>query len=276
MSPRRSIQEVAVGLAFSPSALRTIDIAPGLIDYLELPYELAIRAPAVLKKISDFPVILHSATLSLAGNGSEQALLERAGHIAAMAARLESPWIGEHLAYIEAEEECQCWRTDFTLPPPMNAASVASIVRRTLAARSCSGFPIALENSPLYFTVPESDMEQGAFVTEVLAGTGACLLLDVTHLLITSQNLHLDPFAFAETFPLEKVLEIHLSGMHYERGIHWDSHDQPVPALAADLLRSVLRRARPRAVTLEYNWISDFPVRRIVQEAEKVRKVLNE
>ena len=74
--------------------------------------------------------------------------------------------------------------------------------------------------------------------------------------------------------PLERVVEVHVSGLSTQAGIAWDDHAAPAPALVFELLAHALVRARPRAVTIEYNWSPQFPAAILCAHTERTRRLL--
>jgi uncharacterized protein (UPF0276 family) len=81
-------------------------------------------------------------------------------------------------------------------------------------------------------------------------------LVDVTNLWINSQNRPLDPVAFIDQVPPERLRYIHLAGGHREHGEWIDSHSYPVHDEAFELLEHVLSRTLPDVVIIERddNW----------------------
>ena len=134
--------------------------------------------------------------------------------------------------------------------------------------------PLILENSPQYFAVPGSTMSMVDFICQVASRCDVALLLDLSHFLITSLNTHADPMAELERLPLERVVEVHISGLSTQSGITWDDHATPAPASVFTLLERTLTRVRPRALTLEYNWASNFPRTILLAHLERARKLL--
>ena len=100
-------------------------------------------------------------------------------------------------------------------------------------------------------------MSSADFVASVASYCDIDLLLDLSHLMITCVNTNVDPFAQIKRFPLERVVEIHISGSSCKA----ESCGRPCRARAKGsfaLLERVLESANPRAITLEYNW-SELP-----------------
>ena len=90
-----------IGLAYSPGACEFIEAHPELVDYVEIPFEQLRHAPTVGSIQEKIPVILHCASMSVAGFVPPEAATLDA--IASEAKRTRTPWIGEHLAFVTAD-----------------------------------------------------------------------------------------------------------------------------------------------------------------------------
>ena len=90
---------------------------------------------------------------------------------------------------------------------------------------------------------------------------------------ITSRHPTSIRSAQVEALPLERVVEIHISGIEQQADAAWDDHASRAPDIVYRLLEQVLHRASPRAVTLEYNWSSRFPQAWLGEELERVRGI---
>lgn len=136
--------------------------------------------------------------------------------------------------------------------------------------------PIILENPPQYFPVPGSAMSLVEFTGRLCDRNDRLdLLLDLTHFLISAINLGFDASRELERLPLERVVEFHLSGLKTQFGTAWDDHAQPAPEPVFALLSQAVRRARPRAVTFEYNWAPDLPdLGLLKQQLRRVRDLV--
>ena len=273
-----------LGLAHSAYLRGLLNKHPGLVDYVETPFELLQHDPTVFDLDSTLPVVLHCATLSLAG--SVRATPEIIRAIQNWIEKTQTPWLGEHLSFITANRTVagsyaddyapdQPYNLGYTVSPIMNATSVASVVRHIKFYRNEISVPMLLENSPIYFRMPGTTMRQVEFISEICARSQAGLLLDVTHFYISARNMGLDPFAEIKDYPLEKVVEIHLSGASIERDALWDDHANPASEEIFALFRFVLGRTRPRAVTLEYNWSARFPEDVLLREVQRTKEALS-
>ena len=91
---------VAVGAAYSGPATALVRELVDLLDYVEYPYELLRANRTALDHARQHRAVLHSASLSLAsGRPPDDDVLRSAADIAAY---IETPWVGEHLAFISA------------------------------------------------------------------------------------------------------------------------------------------------------------------------------
>jgi len=269
-----------LGLAYGPGVPELVAETPGLVDYVEVPFEQLRHTPDVIRLQDRIPLILHCASMSVAGFLPPSAATLEA--IIAETARTATPWIGEHLAFISADGlneddtgSVAPTSLTYTVCPQLSEETVERVAGNLAALQPRFSVPLIVENSPQYFAVPGSTMSMVEFIREVVARTGVGLLLDLTHFLITSINTGVDANLELERMPLEQVVEIHISGLNVQSGIVWDDHATPAPAQVYELLAQVLRRVRPRALTLEYNWSPHFPRQVLLEQLGRARRMLD-
>jgi uncharacterized protein (UPF0276 family) len=267
-----------IGLANGPVVPAFIERHRKLVDYVEVAFEQLRHSPSAARIQDDIPVLLHCSSMSVAGftppsNATIDAIEQYVIHT-------RTPWIGEHLAYLSAtaleDDAGKAPPTEltYTVCPQLSEETVERVALNLGRLRSRVSVPIILENSPQYFATPGSTMAMPAFVAEVALRCDVDLLLDVTHFLITTSNMGLDPVASIREFPVERVVEVHLSGMSWQSGRWWDDHAAPAPDEAFDLLGEIGSRARPRAVTLEYNWAPSMSEAVLVSHIDRARRLL--
>lgn len=267
-----------IGLAYGPGVAEFFDGYGTAIDYIEVPFELLRHSPGLTTQLQEIaPVYLHCASLSLAGFIEPAA--GTVGAIAAMASALRTPWIGEHLAFLSAatlEDPASkpANTLTYTICPQLSMAVVERVAANIAALQPQLPAPLILENPPQYFTVPGSTMSMSEFVASVLERSQAGLLLDLTHFLITSLNMGSDPVMELERLPLERVVEVHISGLSRQSGVYWDDHSLLAPPAVFDLLERTLKRARPRALTFEYNWAPRLPLQQVLAQLNDVRELM--
>lgn len=274
---------VAVGLANGPIVRPFMDWSPSHVDYVEVPYEQLRFDPGTAEIQAQVPIVLHCSSMSVAGfvSPTEETLDQIDGHVA----RTRTPWIGEHLAFISADPLDGGDAVDdgsggsvqltYTVCPQLSEETIERVGENLRALRERFDVPIILENSPQYFPVPGSTLSMPEFVAAVAEQCDVDLLLDITHWLITSGNVGQDPVSTAESLPLERVREVHLSGLSHQSGRWWDDHAAPVPEEAFDLLERLSPRLRPQAVTFEYNWAPSIPRMVLAEQIDRVRGVLS-
>jgi uncharacterized protein (UPF0276 family) len=269
----------SIGLAYGTGIPEFIKENPGLIDYVEIPFEQLRHSPVSASIQNEIPVILHCASMSIAGFvPPTDATMEA---IDREAERTRTPWIGEHLAFITADglstgsdSGGPPTALTYTVCPQMSEETVQRVAENLASLQPRLSAPLILENSPQYFGVPGSTMPMVDFIAAVLSCCDAGLLLDLTHFLITMLNTGCDPAKEIERMPLERVVEIHMSGLNVQSGVAWDDHATPAPAAVFQLLERVVERVRPRALTLEYNWSPSFPPVVLRSHIDRVRQTL--
>ncbi len=302
MSSGFACGETAIGIAHSDYANELIVNEPGLVDFVEIPYEQLVRVPRAIDIKEHVPVILHCASLSLAGNvAPDQTTANQLAHWVDVS---ETPWLGEHLAYVRADgvfrdiagHEAFCdplgrngangspstpsapdrngapFNVGYTVNPQFSEPILNRVIANTVYWEQRLGVPVLLENGPMYFSMPGSTMSQSEFICALCMRQQALsLLLDLSHFAITCSNLELDPLEALDALPLERVVEVHLSGAREQEGLVWDDHSLPAPAIVFELLAHLLRRIKPRAVTFEYNWDASFPRDILRRDIERTR-----
>jgi uncharacterized protein (UPF0276 family) len=270
-----SSQRVLIGLALGPGVPQIIDHNPGLIDYVELPFELLRHDPSAIKAEALAPIVLHCASMSIAGfvPPSDDTL----GAIAALAERTNTPWIGEHLAFMSADPLRQGaalhepTTLTYTVCPQLSEEVLQHACNNITQLQARFAMPLIVENSPQYFEVPGSTMSIVDFTAEVHRRCKVGMLLDLTHFLISARNMGFDPNLEVRRLPLENLVEMHVSGMDVQSGTAWDDHAGLADESTFELMRTVLQRARPRAITFEYNWAPDLADAAIVGQIERTK-----
>ncbi len=129
---------------------------------------------------------------------------------------------------------------------------------------------IAVENLSSYLRWRGDEMDEPAFLCELVRRTGCRLLLDINNLLVNALNDQRqgisddacdDPSAMARAWidrlPSGIVAELHLAG-HADTGdIVIDDHGSPVPPAVWSLYRHAVQRLGPVPALVE--WDTDLP-----------------
>jgi len=117
--------------------------------------------------------------------------------------------------------------------------------------------PLALEPIATVFDWPDAEIDEGAFVTELLERTDTLLLLDVANLYANARNHGYDPVALLDRLPLDRLAYVHVAGGVEQAGLHHDTHAHPVAPGVLDLLAHLAERRPVPGVMLERD--SRFP-----------------
>jgi uncharacterized protein len=141
----------------------------------------------------------------------------------------------------------------------ITAARALERVRDSVQAlRQITNLEIYLENMPTYaWSERPRFVTDPEFITAALDYSGAGFLLDIAHARVAAHHRNEDISAYLNSLPLERVLEIHVSGPRLEAGGLRDRH-LPMSTTDYAFLEHVLERAKHvQTITLEYGGIPD-------------------
>lgn len=120
-------------------------------------------------------------------------------------------------------------------------------------------FDVGVENSVFYFHLGDV-REEPRFLSQALREPGFHLLLDLHNVYTTAVNVGFDPDEYLAALPLDRVIEIHISGgsrshpgwLPGGETLRLDSHDSAVPEPVWQLAEEIVPRCpRLRGLTLE-------------------------
>jgi uncharacterized protein (UPF0276 family) len=94
-------------------------------------------------------------------------------------------------------------------------------------------------------------MTEAQFIAEVCERCDCGLLLDVTNLYTNATNHGYDPYAFLDQLPLERVVQLHFAGGHWDEGVLVDSHSAATHGEAWELMDDVVARVPIPSAVLE-------------------------
>jgi uncharacterized protein (UPF0276 family) len=163
----------------------------------------------------------------------------------------ESPWVSIHLTMWLPGMVWLMVRHGFRFPIPDPEKSARRFIRNVKRLASAIHVPVLLENpDPLPFDGYDFEVRPNR-ITEILDATNCGLLLDIGHARVSATVLGMDVCDYLGSLPMERVMQVHVSGPRLRDGRLFDAHE---PLLEADyaLLDYVLQHAKPQVVTLEY------------------------
>jgi uncharacterized protein (UPF0276 family) len=203
-----------------------------------------------------YPLSLHGVGLSIgAARPLDGAHL---GRLRRLVDRYRPASFSEHLAWSTHDEG---FLNDL-LPLPYTAETLDRVVAHVDQTQQALGRRMLLENPSTYVLFAESTIDEIDFLEAIAERTGCGLLLDVNNVMVSAVNHRLDPFAYIDRFPLERVGEIHLAG-HDEtvdsagERLLIDAHGSPVRTDVMALYRHTLARGGPLPTLIE--WDNDVP-----------------
>ncbi len=191
----------------------------------------------------------------------------------------EFAWYSDHLGATQIAGE----ELILPLPLPMDAA-FAAIVRGRLAELAEVAPLVGLENTANYAHVG-APLDEGPFLAACLDLENAHLVLDLHNAFTTARNTGVDVDEYLARMPLERVIEVHVSGgaesdprwLRSGRVMRLDSHDHDVPEEVWALLERWLPRCpNVRGVTLERmeGTVEPQDVEPLAAELRRARKIL--
>jgi uncharacterized protein len=182
------------------------------------------------------PVVPHGVRLSLGSAGEPDPA--RVGHLARLAERLGAPLVSEHVAFVRGGG----LEAGHLLPVPRTRDALDVLAANVRLAQAELGVPLALEHVAALLEWPAPELDEAAFLTELLERTGALLLLDVANLYANARNHGGDPLAFLDRLPLERIAYVHVAGGVERDGLYHDTHAHPTPPGVLDLVAELCAR----------------------------------
>ena len=199
--------------------------------------------------------------------------------LAADQAQLRYRWYTDHLGASAPDGLAA------TLPLPLPlSATLARVVGRRLTEMARVVGDVGVENNVAYFLLG-APLDEASLYAACARGPRRHLLLDLHNLFTMSVNHGIDPEAWLARVPLERVIEIHVSGgadadpawVPSRRTLRLDSHDAAVPEEVWRLLERVLPRCPSlRGVTLERmeGTVTAADVPALVDEVRRARALV--
>ena len=210
------------------------------------------RPRQVIRKVADrYPVVLHGVSLSI---GSSDPLdMDYLQRLKLLAQEVQPQWISDHL----------CWtgvmglNSHDLLPVPLTEATLDHIAARVHRVQEILGRPLILENPSTYLDFRANTLSEPEFLRALCERTDCGLLLDVNNVFVTCFNTENDPSDYFDSFPWNRVVQMHLAG-HTDCGTHLiDTHDQPVRPEVWALFSLAWKRSNGAATLLE--WDGNIP-----------------
>jgi uncharacterized protein (UPF0276 family) len=249
-----------------------LDGPPLAIDFFEVSPENYMRRggyyPAALERVrARYPLVTHGLTLSLGAHAPPDA--EYLRELGTEVERLATPWHSDHLAFTSAGARA----FHELLPLPFTRDTARRVADRLEALAEKLARPVAVENITYYALPGPKELSEGDFLNELFERTRAGLLFDVNNVYVNAKNHGFDAEHALASFPLERVIEVHVAGhTHTASGLILDTHGAPVAEPVLALLERALVRTGPMPVLLERD--NDVPpLAELVAEVQAIRGI---
>lgn len=217
---------------------------------------------------SRYPLAMHGVSLSIGSTdpfdmGYLRDLRNLVRHV-------EPIWISDHL----------CWtgnggiNSHDLLPLPYTEEAIAHVTARIGEVQDFLGREILIENVSTYVSFAGAEMEEAAFLAEIVQRSGCRILLDVNNIYVSSRNHGYDADAYVTQLPADRIWQIHLAG-HSDYGDYViDTHDHPVRKEVWDLYERTIRKIGPVTTMIERD---DHipPLGELVVELDEARRIGN-
>jgi hypothetical protein len=266
------------GVGFKPAHLDDILAAPEPVGFFEVHAEnyMGDGGPphAQLTALREcYALSVHGVGLSIGSmRPLDQAHLAR---LKRLCDRYQPESFSEHLAW---SSHGDIFLNDL-LPLPYTEETLARIIEHVDEVQTVLGRQMLLENPATYICFSENAIPEIDFLSQVSERTGCGLLLDINNVFVSARNHDTQPLPYLDSFPLDRVREIHLGGHAEETDdvgapLLIDTHGSPISAAVWALYKHVIARGGAVATLIEWdNDIPDWPTLRA--EAASAQDVLS-
>jgi len=250
-----------VGVGFKPVHFRDILAAAQPIGFFEVHAENYMGAGgpphAQLGALRQrYALSIHGVGLSI---GSMQPLdRDHISRLETLCNRYQPESFSEHLAWSSHDG---VYLHDL-LPLPYTPQTLARVAEHVDEVQSALGRVMLLENPSTYLRLADSAIPEVDFLAEVSKRTGCGLLLDLNNVFVSAKNNGTAPLEYLQSFPFDRVNEIHLGGHHEETDdagapLLIDAHGTAVADAVWSLYEHVVARTGAIATLIE--WDNDVP-----------------
>jgi uncharacterized protein (UPF0276 family) len=230
--------------------------------------------PPLLEPLAErYPLFFHEVGLSLGtalGEGRGSTVTRELLHRIRELVQIARPRLfSDHLALTRSAEGLD---VGHLVPLWYTREALRTAVENIRAWQDILGVPIALENIAAPFVVPEAELSEPEFFSELVTATGCGMLLDLTNLLVNAKNFGFDPVSRLHEYPLGSVLAVHLAGARPHGGWWVDGHDAPVEEASFELLQSLRSRAPLQTIIIERDAALP-PLETLLCEAQRAEEI---
>lgn len=266
-----NLPKLGAGIGFRSEFTAELFLNRDKIDFLEIISDHYIDAsPVKLEELAlikkHFTLIPHGVNLSL---GSAEGLDKNyVKNLAKLINELNPPWWSEHICFTQAGGV----DIGHLAPLPYTWEAIKVIVKNVKEIKQLINAPLILENITYMLQIPGAEMNEAEFISEILEQTDCGMLLDITNLYINSTNHKFDIDKFLAQIPLDRVVQLHFVGGHWQHGLLIDSHSYPTHKEVWQLMEKVESMTKLKGAILERD--ENFPnFAELVKELQQARSL---
>ena len=160
-------------------------------------------------------------------------------------------WVSVHIELLPLYVFLLSSRFGIHLNPPDIEPVKRKIIALISLIRDAMDLPIILENLASVPGEKYSYAGDPEIITEIIESTDTGMLLDIAHARAASAHQDVDIRSYLEQLPLERIEQIHVSGVRMQNGYLRDAHESLQDEDYA-ILKWMLARSEPKVITLEY------------------------
>jgi uncharacterized protein len=258
---RASNLPARTGVGFKPAHFRDILAAAQPIGFFEVHAENYMGAGgpphAQLGALRErYALSVHGVGLSI---GSMRPLnRDHLVRLKMLCDRYAPESFSEHLAWSSHDD---VYLNDL-LPLPYTQQTLRRVAEHIDEVQTALGRQMLLENPSTYIRFDDSTIPEVDFLTEVSKRTGCGLLLDVNNVFVSAKNHGTQPLSYLDSFPLDRVKEVHLGGHDEETDdigapLLIDTHGSPIAEAVWTLYAHVIAPTGPIPTLIE--WDNNVP-----------------
>jgi uncharacterized protein (UPF0276 family) len=189
-------------LNYSPQALDLIRAGRIKVDLIKCP-----DWPDLIDKArAEFPVYIHFPLVAGWHNLAEVGL----DHVSTLLARSETAYVNSHLGA----------RFSDLRDPEDTDHAIETMLRDVWPLVECFGADrVILENVPYpdFYRDKPAVVSDPVVIRQVIERSGCGLLLDLAHATLSAESMQMDVYDYIEQLPLERLRELHVTGVGLNR-----------------------------------------------------------
>lgn len=211
-----------------------------------------------------FPIVAHGLSLSIGSPAPIDTDFVR--EVGAFLQEFNIRGYSEHLSFCSDDKG----HLYDLMPIPFTEEAAKFVAARVRQVQDLLGFQIALENVS-YYAAPGQEMDELAFINQVLTEADCLLLLDVNNIFVNSINFRYDPYDFLAGLDLSRTAYIHIAGhFHEAEDLRIDTHGTAVETEVWRILEKAYEYVGPLPTLLERDF--NFPpLNELLDEVNMIR-----